>query len=135
MSAQSLVGRMGAGFTELNTDFGELCDGVIDTVMEEYDEAVEGVSGATGVLSRKKAELKRFCLRELGDRYGIFHLSALSCVRSCVCVCFRRLFFRRPFGVSSCGCSSERGLRVSVALCAVDICACRCAQCDKGLLA
>lgn len=64
---QSLVGRMGAGFTELNTDFGELCDGVIDTVMEEYDVAVEGVSGASGVLSRKKAELKRFCLRELGE--------------------------------------------------------------------
>eukprot|EP00752_Nemacystus_decipiens_P014316 g12735.t1 len=69
-SFKSLVGRMGAGFTELNTDFGELCDGVIDTVMEEYDEAVEGVSGASGVLSRKKAELKRFCLRELGDRHA-----------------------------------------------------------------
>lgn len=60
---------MGTGFTELNTDFGELCDGVIDTVLDEYDEAVEGVGGASGVLSRKKAELKRFCLRELGERY------------------------------------------------------------------
>lgn len=59
---------MGAGFEELNTDFGELCDGVIDTVLQEYDEAVDGVSGASGVLSRKKAELKRHCLRELGLR-------------------------------------------------------------------
>lgn len=60
---------MGAGFEELNTDFGELCDGVIDTVLQEYDEAVDGVSGASGVLSRKKAELKRHCLRELGFRW------------------------------------------------------------------
>lgn len=59
---------MGAGFAELNTDFGELCDGVIDTVMEEYDQAVEGVTGASGVLSRKKAELKRHLLRELGAK-------------------------------------------------------------------
>lgn len=59
---------MGAGFAELNTDFGELCDGVIDTVLQEYDDAVDGVTGASGVLSRKKAELKRHCLRELGLR-------------------------------------------------------------------
>ncbi|CBJ31119.1 RHD3b, RHD3/Sey1 family GTPase involved in the ER-to-Golgi traffic [Ectocarpus siliculosus] len=69
-SFKSLVGRMGAGFEELNTDFGELCDGVIDTVLQEYDEAVDGVSGASGVLSRKKAELKRHCLRELGLRHA-----------------------------------------------------------------
>lgn len=61
---------MGASFTELNTDFGELCDGVIDTVLEEYDQAVEGVSGASGVLSRKQAELKQYMLRELGKRYN-----------------------------------------------------------------
>lgn len=59
---------MGAGFTELNADFGELCDGVMDTVLNEYDEAVGGVSGASGVVSRKKAELKRNMLRELGER-------------------------------------------------------------------
>lgn len=58
---------MGAGFTELNNEFGELCDGVIDTVMEEFDAAVAGVRGASGVLSRKKAELKRHCLKELGE--------------------------------------------------------------------
>ncbi|CAM9173676.1 unnamed protein product [Hapterophycus canaliculatus] len=77
-SFKSLVSRMGAGFTELNTDFGELCDGVIDTVMEEYDQAVEGVGGASGVLSRKKAELKRHLLRELGVR----HSSQIDMVRA-----------------------------------------------------
>lgn len=66
---QSLVERMGAGFTELNNEFGELCDGIVDTVLGEYDAAVGGVSGASGVLSRKKAELKRHCLKELGERY------------------------------------------------------------------
>lgn len=65
---QALVGRMGAAFTELNTDFGELCDGVVDTVLDEYQQAVEGVSGASGVLARKQAELKRNMLRELGER-------------------------------------------------------------------
>lgn len=65
---QGLVGRLGAGFTELNTDFGELCDGVVGTVLDEYEQAVEGVNGGSGVLSRKKAELKRTMLRELGAR-------------------------------------------------------------------
>ena len=59
---------MGAAFTELNTEFGELCDGVVDTVLDEYQQAVEGVSGASGVLSRKQAELKGSMLRELGER-------------------------------------------------------------------
>ena len=65
---QSLVGRMGSAFTELNTDFGELCDGVVDTVLDEYQQAVKGVNGASGVLSRNQAELKRNMLRELGAR-------------------------------------------------------------------
>lgn len=68
------MGRLGAGFTELNTDFGELCDGVMDTVLDEYDQAVEGVSGASGILSRKKAELKRTMLRELGAKYVYIQL-------------------------------------------------------------
>lgn len=59
---------MGAAITEFNADFGELCDGVVDTVLAEYDQAVEGVSGASGVLSRKQAELKQYMLRELGKR-------------------------------------------------------------------
>eukprot|EP00904_Undaria_pinnatifida_P007557 jgi/Undpi1/3931/HiC_scaffold_16.g07299.m1 len=69
-SFQSLVGRMGSAFTELNTDFGELCDGVVDTVLDEYQQAVKGVNGASGVLSRNQAELKRIMLRELGARHA-----------------------------------------------------------------
>lgn len=68
VSYQSLVGRMETSFTELNTDFGELCDGVVDTVLKEYNEKVKGVNGASRVLSRKRAELKRNMLRKLGGR-------------------------------------------------------------------
>lgn len=78
LSLQGLVGRLGASFTELNTDFGELCDGVIDNVLDEYDEAVEGVRGASGVLSKKRVELKRSMLRDLGVRY-MDVVSARSC--------------------------------------------------------
>lgn len=69
---------MGAAFTELNTDFGELCDGVVDTILEEFDEAVKGTSGASGVLSSKRSELKRNMLRHLGDRWVFrYHLSVV----------------------------------------------------------
>lgn len=62
---------MGSAFTELNTDFGELCDGVIDSVLDEFENEVGGgsVHQASSIVSRKRAELKRTMLRELGERY------------------------------------------------------------------
>lgn len=60
---------MGSAFTELNTDFGELCDGVMDSILDEFEKEVGGsLHQASGVVSRKRAELKRTMLRELGDR-------------------------------------------------------------------
>lgn len=69
-TAKALVARMGASFTELNTEFGDLCDGVMDTVLDEFDRAVEGLRGGGAVIARKRAELTRAMLRELGERSG-----------------------------------------------------------------
>lgn len=66
--AQGLVTLVSAKFAELNTDFGELCDRVIDTILEEYDNAVQGVKGSGAVVARKRMELKRNMLRALGER-------------------------------------------------------------------
>lgn len=66
---------MGSAFTELNTDFGELCDGVMDSILDEYEKEVGGsVKQASGVVSRKRAELKRNMLRELGERCSLFSI-------------------------------------------------------------
>ncbi|CAM9636157.1 unnamed protein product [Discosporangium mesarthrocarpum] len=69
---KSLLARMGATFSELNPEFGESCDGVVDTVIEEYNDFVtKRVPGGAGgaVVSKKRAELKRAMLRELGTRH------------------------------------------------------------------
>ena len=66
---KSLVGRMASAFAELNTDFGEFCDGLMGTVLDEFEREVEEYSHlASGVVSRKRAELKRNMLRGLGER-------------------------------------------------------------------